>query len=290
MSHRLRGIVSTLIVVFALTAAVGCGSSSTSSSSDTTSTGDRPGDSTPPASDTSKSAHNAASTTRSSESTTADSTTSNAGIEDFYYPVAPGNTWVYRVDYGSALGLGAVTDTERMTNVHRVAGGTRVTISRTFHYENGRYPDFVSNVDYVFHKDGSLTVPFQNGILTRGTKITVKSGSIVWPKPEELKSGHTSTGHIRATIKSAGRKIDANVLVALRGAGTASVRTPAGSFTHARVLHQDLIEKLRRLGTQVTIRTTTYLVEGIGVVKSTVDSGLPGTNGITTELVSFRRG
>jgi hypothetical protein len=213
------------------------------------------------------------------------------GIDDTYYPVALGNTWVYRVDYGAALGLGVVTDTEEMTKVHHVAVGTRVTIARTFHYQNGRYPDFTSTVDYVFHKNGSLTVPFQNGIQTRGTTITVKSGSIVWPTPQTLESGHKSTGHIRASIKSAGQTINADVLVLVRGVGTASVRVPAGLFPRARVLHQDLVETISRISTRITIKTTTYLVEGVGMVKNTVDSGLPGSGGsVTTRLISFKRG
>jgi hypothetical protein len=214
-----------------------------------------------------------------------------SGIDDTYYPVALGNTWVYRVDYGAALGLGIVTDTEEVTKVHHTAAGTHVTIARTFHYQNGRYPDFTSTVDYVFHKNGSLTVPFQNGIQTRGTTITVKSGSIVWPTPQTLDSGHKSIGHIRASIRSAGQTINADVLVLVRGAGMASVRVPAGSFRRARILHQDLIETISRISTRITIKTTTYLVEGVGMVKSTVDSGLPGLGGsVTTRLISYKRG
>jgi hypothetical protein len=283
MRHGIRVPLGAIVLAVALSGIAACGSNAHVTKSGSSQTRGQSRDTS------------ASSTAESSKTPSAGTKAAplpgKSGIDATYYPVAVGNTWVYRVDYGSALGLGVVTDTEQMTKVRQVATGTRVTIERTFHYQNGRYPDFTSTVDYVFHKNGSLTVPFQNGIQTRGTTITVKSGSIVWPTPQTLESGHESTGHIRASIKSAGQTINADVLVAVRGAGPASVRVPAGSFPRARILHQDLVETISRISTRITIKTTTYLVEGVGMVKSTVDSGLPGSGGaVTTKLISFRRG
>jgi hypothetical protein len=94
------------------------------------------------------------------------------GLDDTYYPVGVGNTWVYRTDYG-ASSLGVVTDTEVMTAVTPVADGASVTFVRTFHYLKAGHADFKSTVKYVFHHDGSLTVPYQSDAASANAKITV---------------------------------------------------------------------------------------------------------------------
>jgi hypothetical protein len=209
-------------------------------------------------------------------------------IDDTYYPVARGNTWVYRTDYGAGS-LGVVTDTETMTAVQPVAGGNQVTIKRVFHYASGQHPDFTSTVVYVFHSDGSLTVPYQSGIDTANSKITVRRGSIVWPTPARLRSGAVSTGTVEVTVQTASLTRNATVKVQLQGKGAAAVSVPAGAYPKAQILNETLTETLEGLPATIVITSQAYLVAGVGPVKTVVTSGA-GTAPIQSVLVSFKKG
>ncbi|MCU1512944.1 MAG: hypothetical protein JWO10_34 [Microbacteriaceae bacterium] len=229
----------------------------------------------------------AAGTSSSSASASAGSGGSVASaVDSIYYPVALGNTWTYRTDFPDPIG--AVTDVETITKITRSGDDTTATFARKFHYENGSTPDFESDVDYVFHKDGSLTVPYQSLPSASGT-VTVKSGNMVWPSAKEFEAGTPKTGTIEASITTAAATLDESVDFSIAGAGTEQVTVPFGTFT-ARKLEQHLKVGIQSMGVDgIEIDATTWLVEGVGNVK-TVVPGLLGTGDITAQLVSFAKG
>ena len=207
-----------------------------------------------------------------------------SAVESIYYPVAKGNTWVYSIDYGSGT---TVTDTEVMTAVMPEGDGSRVTIGRTFHWEDGSQPDLVDSVDYVFAADGSLTVPFQS-IPSAGGTVTVTSGTMVWPTAAEFEAGTAKTGRIEASVDAGGTTMKETVDFTIAGAGVEDVTVPAGSYS-ARKLSQALVVSLPDLGVEgITVNAVTWLAEGVGPVKTEVPD-MSGTS-ITQVLLSFTPG
>jgi hypothetical protein len=204
-----------------------------------------------------------------------------------YFPVKLGNTWLYRTNYGNAS-LGVVMETERITSVQTVAEGQRVTIKRTFHYVNGRVGDFTSTAIYVYHPDGSLTVPYQSGLVNQ--TVVVKSGSIVWPSPSQLETGTPRTGKVQLAIQTGGRSVDASLFFTVQGVGTATITVPAGTY-RTRVLDETLQESVSSVETPLGIHSEMWTATGVGLVKSTSNaSALTGGSTITTVLMKFTAG
>ena len=231
--------------------------------------------------------------TATAPSTTSDSSappTSAApesAIASIYYPVAEGNTWVYSIDYGTGS---TVTDTEVMTKVVPDGDGGRVTIERTFVWDDGSQPDVVSTVDYVFAADGSLTVPFQSIPSAGGSTVTVQSGTMVWPTSAEFEAGTPKTGTIQATVETSGQTIAETVDFTISGAGTEDVTVPAGSYT-ARKLSPALVISLPDLGVSgLTVNATTWLAEGVGPVRTEVPDTMGSGATIVQVLKSFTPG
>ena len=213
--------------------------------------------------------------------------TSASDVASIYYPVALGNTWVYSIDYGSGS---TVTDTEVMTAVKPEGDATRVTISRTFHYEDGSKDDLLDTVDYLFHADGSLEVPFQSIPSDFGV-VTIKSGTMVWPTTAEFDAGTTRTGTIEASVDTSGTTTNEKVDFTISGAGTEDVTVPAGSYPGARKLQQALVISLPDLGVSgIAINAVTWLAEGVGPVKTELPDMAGGSATITQVLVSFTPG
>jgi hypothetical protein len=204
-----------------------------------------------------------------------------------YFPVRLGNTWVYSTDFGGAMGV--VTDTEKMTKIVPSGTDLRVTFSRSFHYENASHADFDSPVDYVFHQDGSLSVPYQS-IPTGGAQVTVKGdGSMLWPSVAEFEAGTPKTGTIEVSAAVNGTTTEETVDFAIAGAGTESVTVPAGTYS-ARKLSQKLTVAIPSLGvTGIEVDATTWLAKGVGNVRTEVP-GLLGTQAIVAQLVKFTPG
>jgi hypothetical protein len=204
-----------------------------------------------------------------------------------YYPVAQGNTWVYSTEYPAPIGT--VTDTEVMSKIAKSGDDVRATIDRSFHYENGSSPDFTDSVDFVFHRDGSLTVPYQTLPSSNGTKITVKSGTMVWPSTAEFEAGTPKTGTIEASTTSGGQVIDERVDFSIVGAGTEAVTAPAGSYT-ARKLSQKLTISIPTLNVSgIEVDATSWLDKKVGLVKTEIP-GLLGSGTITSVLTKFTPG
>lgn len=205
--------------------------------------------------------------------------------ESSYYPIAEGNTWVYSIDYGSGS---TVTDTEVISAVKPEGDATRVTFSRTFHYEDGSQADLLDTVDYLFHADGSLEVPFQS-IPSAGGVVTIKSGTMVWPTAAEFEAGTARTGTIEASVDN-GTVTNEKIDFTITGAGNESVTVPAGTYD-ARRLQQALAISLPDLGVEgIAIAAVTWLAKGVGPVRTEVPDVSGGTAAITQVLVSFTPG
>lgn len=201
-----------------------------------------------------------------------------------YYPVAIGNTWEYSMKLPDPIGT--VTETETMTDVKRVDDDTvRATIERVFHYENGSIDDVTDSVDYVFHLDGSLEVPYQSLPDSSGAVVTVTSGTMVWPSDEEFEAGTEKTGTIEATADGIAQTID----FVIAGGGIESVTVPAGTFD-ARLLTQKLTISIPEFSIDgLPVSAKSWLAPGTGLVKTEIP-GLLGTGTVTLELVKFTPG
>ena len=118
------------------------------------------------------------------------------------FPVAVGNTWVYKM---TAVGLSTGTATDKITAVVPVAGGNQVT---TTHQLNGT----TVKETFLFGSDGSITMPLTS--LGNAT-FKINSGGIVWPSQAQIDSGqpHTSTIAITTTIAGQTRNVTTHVTV-----------------------------------------------------------------------------
>jgi len=210
-----------------------------------------------------------------------------SAVESIYYPVAEGNTWVYSIDYGSGS---TVTDTEVMTKVVPEGDGARVTIERTFVWDDGSQPDLKDSVDFVFASDGSLSVPFQSIPSAGGSTVTVQSGTMLWPTNAEFEAGTAKTGTIQATVETSGQTYAETVDFSISGAGVEDVTVPAGSYS-ARKLAQALVISLPDLGVQgLTVNAVTWLADGVGPVRTEVPDTIGSGATIVQVLLSFTPG
>ena len=210
-----------------------------------------------------------------------------SAVESIYYPVAEGNTWVYSIDYGTGA---TVTDTEVMTSVVPEGDGARVTIERTFVWDDGSQPEITDSIDYVFAADGSLSVPFQSIPSAGGATVTVESGTMVWPSTAEFEAGTPKTGQIKATVVLDSATINETVDFTITGAGTEDVTVPAGSYS-ARKLAQSLVVSLPDLDVEgLTLNATTWLADGVGPVRTEVPDAMGGGATIVQVLLSFTAG
>ena len=211
-----------------------------------------------------------------------------AEVTNVYYPVAIGNTWTYRMAFPDPIGV--VTETETMTAMSPEGDGMRVTTERSFHHENGAVPDYSDSVDYVFHDNGSIDVPYQTVPDASGARVVVTGGTMVWPTVDEFEAGIPKTGTITAEVTTAGATYEQSVDFTVAGAGTQDVTVAAGTFAGARALKQDLLISIPSLGVSgLPVSATTWLAEGTGPVKTEVADVL-GTGPIVVELVKFTPG
>jgi hypothetical protein len=203
---------------------------------------------------------------------------SASGLSDF--PVGVGNTWVYQTKVTGKLG----TATNKMIKVVPVAGGQQVTMSVKINVAG--LPATPSKVTYVFHSDGSVTVPFTQ--FANGA-VRVKSGSIVWPSAAVLASGqpHKSTLVFATTILGKSAQYTAHVTV--KGGGTHTVTVPAGTY-QAQVINETISEKVE--GISISLQLRTWMAKGVGPVKTALltKSGSASVPGVVDELKSFTKG
>jgi hypothetical protein len=211
----------------------------------------------------------------SSPSGSAGGSTSATGSTLF--PIAVGERWVY----ASHVGIGGTsTVVNAIKAVKPVSGGSLVTMSDTS--DIAGVPK-TTHLTYMFYSDGSIGVPFTQ---LEGGKVTIKSGSIVWPSASEIASGQSHSSVLVISIKTDGHTINERVHVTIKGGGTQSVTVPAGTY-QATVLNQTMAESV--FGHRVNTMVRTWLAPGIGPVQSEV----VGSSGegllVRQELKSFSK-
>jgi hypothetical protein len=139
---------------------------------------------------------------------------------------------------------------------------------------------------YIFHSDGSITVPFSQ--FGSGETIKVKSGTVEWPSESDLASGQTRHSVLEFTITAAGKTTKVDAHVSVKGSGMHSVTVPAGTY-NAQLVTETMSEKFD--GVAVTLTTETWLAAGVGPVKSEVLSkGVGSALDTREELKSFTKG
>jgi hypothetical protein len=213
-------------------------------------------------------------------SSTGGGSQTSSSVGTSYFPIALGNTWVYRTQLsGGSRG----TATNKVVGVVPAAGGQRVTMAISTNLVGKSQP---ITVTYLFRSDGSITIPFTqfgSGV------IKIKSGSIVWPSAADLSSGqpHHSTLVFDSTI--VGHTTHGTAHITVQGEGSQSVTVPAGTY-HANVINETISEKVE--GIAISLRLRTWVADGVGPVKSDLltKSGAASVPGTVEELLSFKKG
>jgi hypothetical protein len=143
---------------------------------------------------------------------------------------------------------------------------------------------------YVFHPDGSITLPFSQ-FNTGSSTSTVKliSGTLEWPSASALASGQGSNSTLQIQFSTNGQTQNVTADITVKGAGTQSVTVPAGSY-NATVVNMTMSETVE--GHPVSDTVTTWLATGVGPVKSqvSVDEGGHSITVGTQVLTSFTQG
>jgi hypothetical protein len=197
------------------------------------------------------------------------------------FPVAVGEKWVYTTHLGS-LGTSSTT-TDTIKAIKPVSGGSLVTMTDASHVLGA--PAKPTQLTYMFYSDGSISVPFTQ---LSGGKVTIKSGSIVWPSAAVIASGQSHSSVLSISIKTNGQVINEKVHVTIKGGGTHTVTVPAGTY-QATVLDQTMAETV--LGHHVSLNVRTWLAPGVGPVQSEVldRAALGGGPQVLQELKSFTK-
>jgi hypothetical protein len=202
------------------------------------------------------------------------STTSGSPL----FPIAVGEKWVYADHLGS---LGSSTTVNTIKAIKPASGGNLVTMTD---HENIDGTPKNTKLTYMFYSDGSIGVPFTE---LNGGKVTIKSGSIVWPSAAAIASGQSHTSVLAISIKEDGQVINEKVHVTVKGGGTQTVTVPAGTY-HATVVDQTQAETFD--GDHISIQVRTWLAPNVGPVKSEIVSkSSTGVPQVVEELKSFSK-
>ena len=191
------------------------------------------------------------------------------------FPVAVGNTWVYRTTVGDKTGQ----TTNRIVSAGPVPAGYEVTMSSTT--DVAGTATAVQPV-YIFYPDGTIgyPVPPING-------VSVVGGGIRWPDAAGLASGRAYHSVLRILDSQTGQYENANVTV--RGEGTTSVTVPAGTY-QTSVVDTTIAAKVG--GHTTTVEVATWIAQGTGPVQTAVLIQAAGKTELTTTnvLLSFTKG
>jgi hypothetical protein len=190
------------------------------------------------------------------------------------FPVAVGNTWVYRTTVGDKTGQ----TTNRIVSAGPVPAGYEVTMSSTTDVAGTA---IASQPVYLFYPDGTIgyPVPPING-------VSVVGGGIRWPDAAGLASGRAYHSVLRILDSQTGQYENANVTV--RGEGTTSVRVPAGTY-QTSVVDTTITAKVG--GYTTTVEVATWIAQGTGPVQTAVLIQVAGKTQLTTTnvLLSFTK-
>jgi hypothetical protein len=260
------GAAAALVAAAGLVLAA-CGGSSPSSTSGSSSTNSpSAGSSTTPTSSSSSSPSSSA------------STTSSLSVP---FPIAVGDTWVYKATVGLTGMSGTITD--KMTAVTPVSGGEQVTM-RSVNDITGS--PTTNSAIYIFHSDGSISYPVQQ---FGSSTTSVTGSSVFWPPAAEMASGQPYHSTLHIGIAEAGKTENVTAHMTVQGDGSGSVTVPAGTYSATIV---DMTMSFVVEGYQSSIVVKTWLANGVGPVQSEALITDLGTTHIVSEqkLVSFTKG
>jgi hypothetical protein len=210
--------------------------------------------------------------------------TSAASANSVPFPVGVGDSWTYSTSDAAGT-TGTVVN--KMTAVTPVSGGQQVTMADTITTSGSTTSN---SAYYVFHSDGSITLPFSQfntGSSTSSVKLL--SGTLEWPSASALASGQSSNSTLQIQFSTNGQTENVTADITVKGAGTQSVTVPAGSY-NATVVNMTMSETVE--GIPVSDTVTTWLAPGVGPVKSQVvidENGTSVTAG-TQVLTAFTQG
>jgi hypothetical protein len=192
-----------------------------------------------------------------------------------YSPATVGDTWVYAVSHAGKQ----QTATSKLTAVSPVAGGRQLSIATGS-------PTVTNTSHYVVHPDGSVTIP---GFGSGQGNFKVKPGTLGWPSPAQLASGQEFHDNIVVAGSELGMSSTETVSATVKGEGTQSVTVPAGTYSATLM---DEVETETVLGHTATLDTKTWLVDGIGPVKTVMTALGGGSASLneTEEMRSFTKG
>lgn len=183
------------------------------------------------------------------------------------FPVAVGNTWVYQTTAGGASGR----TTNRIVAAGPGAAGYLVTMSSATSLAGA---GSAGTAGYTFYPDGTIGYP-----APAVDGIAVTGGGIRWPNAAALASGHAYHSTLQLQVGGSEENAGVNVY----GAGTETVTVPAGTY-QASVVETTIAAQGE------TIEVTTWIVQGVGTVKTEIQIHGAGTAGLTTsELLSFTK-
>jgi hypothetical protein len=266
MSHR--PAVCAAVIAAAGLALAGCGASASSSSGSSSGT-----------------TSGSAASGQAAASTSANSGTSGSGLGTAasMFPATVGNTWVY-AETLSAAEKGTVTN--RITAVAPIAGGERVTMSSSDSLAGLGAATTPSTVTLILHSDGSISLPLTQ---LGSSAVKVKSGSVVWPSAAVLASGQPRTDTLVITAAVAGQTLTIAAHVVVRGAGSATVTVPAGTY-QTTLIDETITEHIEGIALSTEIQN--WDANGVGPVKTAVltTAGSKTTIVSTQELKSFTKG
>jgi hypothetical protein len=209
--------------------------------------------------------------------------TSVVSADSLPFPIAVGNTWKYTDTDGATVG----TTVDTIAAVTPVADGQQVKMDGTI-----SNPGLTSHSSayFIFHSDGSITYPFsQFNTSSSTTKVTLLSGTIMFPSASALAAGQVSHGTLKIQFTSSGVTRDLTSHITVKGGGTQTVTVPAGTYS-ASVVQMTMSESIE--GITVSTEVMTWFANGVGPVKSEVILNEAGTNHVAdvNQLTSFTKG
>jgi len=193
------------------------------------------------------------------------------------FPVAVGDTWVYRA---ASAATSSSTVTNKITAVLPTSAGTRVTES----YSNSDDTKFDSNATWVFHSNGTITFPVTQNM---GIQVVSSSGGMVFPTAAEVASGAPYHSTLTLTFAEGGKDYTESAHITMQGAGTQTVTVPAGTYQNATIVDSTFDATVE--GIPFDMQMKFWVVTGVGEVKSQVSMG-SAAMASSLELVSFTKG
>ena|ERR1700742_289820 len=194
------------------------------------------------------------------------------------FPVAAGDTWLYRSQSGSSGESG--TTTNQIVAAGPASAGYQVAMvsdSDVTGLGGGTEPVF------YFHSDGTIAWP-----VTQVGGLTVEGG-VRWPDAAGLLYGNAYHSVLPVEVSLGNSVQSASANVTVQGEGTAPVTVPAGTYNALLV---KMTFSMKVGDDAVTTVISNWLAASTGPVKTQVVTAVGGKTQIaaTSELLKFTKG